>query len=200
MTQPLINILTRTANRPKEFKKCIASIRAQKYQPFKLIIATDSPDTSMLYIVEHTEGLNREIITVQKTGVPYNWNFYCNDLKEQVTEGWFFYLDDDDSLSDPRALKRIAEHLTDATHGVICQFLRNGRPKPLSKYLVSKEIIQGKIGGSCIFLHHTHKNVANWDGNKAADFRFIKAISEKIPLKFFKTVVVKAGNNGRHGQ
>jgi hypothetical protein len=93
--------------------------------------------------------------------------------------------------------------------GYICQFLRGNKKKPPlpspTPWLKWAEfppsaVVRGKIGGSCIFLHHSQKNVANWDGKKAADYRFIKAVAEKIPLEFVPVVVVKAGNNGRLGK
>lgn len=57
----------------------------------------------------------------------------------------------------------------------------------------------GKIGGSCIFLHHKQKNIADWKPHRAADYTFIKEVSEKLPLKFVKIVIVQTGNNGLHG-
>jgi glycosyltransferase involved in cell wall biosynthesis len=201
MTESLINILTRTANRPKEFKKCIASIKAQTYKDIRLIIATDSPDTSTGYILEGVKDVKHyKLLHVHKTGTPFNWNLYCNELKSLVEDGWFFYLDDDDFLVNKRCLALIETYLTNPERGVICQFMRAKRAKPSLMSIKNKEIIQGKIGGSCLFLHHSQKDIAHWDGNKAADFRWIKAVSEKIPLKFVPIVVVKAGNNGRHGQ
>jgi len=150
-------------------------------------------------IVAETYNMDRTVMFVDSTGVPYHWNFYCNNLKDHVTDGWFFYLDDDDYLKDNTALQRISEQLTDPREAVICQFMRGNKRKP-EVFTGPEDIIRGKIGGGCIFLHTTQKNIAYWDGKRAADYRFIKAVSEKIPLKFVPTVVTQAGNNGRHGK
>jgi hypothetical protein len=171
--------------------------------------------------------MNYQLFCVENTGVPFHWNFYCNNLKQRVEEGWFFYLDDDDFLYDEYVLASISRHLNDPKEGIICQFNRGAQPKPEydlgdlvrsdehgilfngqlfetkawgSFYVKPDSIVRGKIGGSCIFLHHSHKDIAHWDGKKAADYRFVKAVSEKIPLKFVPVVVVQAGNKGRKGK
>lgn len=196
----MINILIRTSNRPKEFARCIQSIRTQVYKDVQLIICTDSL-LSLDYINENIGGFYSDVFTVESIGIPYTWNLYCNELKERVTDGWFFYLDDDDYLLNKFALSQIASHLRE-DHGTICQFNRGRRSKPRLKVgdIKPEEIIQGRIGGSCIFLHHTHKDLANWDDQKAADYRFIRDVAQKLPLKFIDIVVVQAGNNGLHGR
>ena len=213
---PLINILVRTHLRDIEFALCMNSIAKQTYKNVKVIVCTDSANESYadttyqhyLEVIMDNRRLNYELFYVHPTGVPYHWNFYCNNLKERVTDGWFFYCDDDDALHRPTALEEIAQHLTDPSEGVICQFNRGSRAKPEYSgltlvhggYIQTESIVRGKIGGSCIFLHHSQKDIANWDGQRAADYRFIKAVAEKIPLKFVPVVVVQAGNNGRHGK
>lgn len=149
--------------------------------------------------------LSFEMIRVNNTGLPYNWNLYCNELKERVKEGWFFYLDDDDWISRAESLQAIAPHLDDPNVGVICQYYRGRLAKPVSlanrpdRTVDPASIVKGRIGGSAIFLHHSQKNIADWQGHKAADYTFIKSVSEKLPLKFIRIPVVQAGNGGRHG-
>jgi glycosyltransferase involved in cell wall biosynthesis len=207
---PLINILIRTtANRQKELLYCLATIKGQSYRNIQVIICTDiKEELDSILLIMYASNLNFQLINVKATGTPYHWNFYCNNLKERVTDGWFFYLDDDDHLHRPTALGEIAKHLTHSNEGVICQFNRGNKAKPEydetslmhNTYIKTESIVRGKIGGSCIFLHHSQKDIANWDGKRAADYRFIKAVAEKIPLKFVPVVVVQAGNNGRHGK
>lgn len=211
MNEPLINILIRhTAGRREELKRTLASCFAQSYQKIRCIICTDSKEAAddvhvFRYIVDH--------IKVTPTGVPFHWNFYCNNLKERVTDGWFLYCDDDDYLVNPHCLANLAPHLDNHTVGVICQFNRGARAKPQYRggveiavhnngypYVKPDAIVRGKIGGSCIVLHHSQKDIAHWDGQRAADYRFIKAVSEQIPLKWVPVVVVQAGNKGRRGK
>lgn len=209
----MINILTRSHDRPVELEKCIQSIMDQTYKKVHLIVSVDNDHT-----LQHTNTLLKlsrlsfEIIRVKNTGVDFHWNFYCNNLKDKVQQGWFLYLDSDDWLVDPHCLANLAPHLTDPNEGVICQFNRGVNPKPVydycevfkrdngHSYVKQTSIVRGKIGGSCIVLHHSQKDIAHWDGQRAADYRFIKAVSEQIPLKWVPVVVVQAGNKGRRGK
>lgn len=200
----MINILIRSHAREQEFKACIDSVKAQIYQDIHLIVSVDDDQTE-----EHTvktlseSGLSHEIVKVAPSKKPFYWNLYCNTLKSEVHDGWFFYLDSDDKLTGPRCLHDISKHLTDPDTAVICQFLRKGKRKPdfiNPGLMTSEQVIRGKIGGSCIFLHHSQKEIAFWDGERAADYRFIKQVSEKIPMTFVPIPVVSAENNGRRGQ
>jgi hypothetical protein len=213
MDGPLINILVRTTKgRDTEFRKCVKSVCDQTYKNKHLIIITDDKDRMPMYPPLTATGVTCQLLYVAPTGVPFHWNFYCNNLKERVTDGWFFYCDDDDFLYSPTVLEDIAPHLTNPSDAVICQFNRGVHAKPVydycelfsrsngSNYIKPSAIVRGKIGGSCIFLHHSQKDIAHWDGQRAADYRFIKAVSEQIPLKFVPKVVVQAGNKGRRGK
>ena len=201
----MINILIRhSEGRKEELKRCIASIQNQLYKSLHLIVSADSEvaHQSVFDILEPA-GLSYQIVRVQNTSVPFHWNFYCNNLKEHVTSGWFFYLDDDDTLVDSYCLKQISTHLIYPYQAVICQFLRKGKPKPIGQYagkMLPDQVIRGKIGGSCIFLHAMNKNIAHWDGQRAADFRFIRDVSMKLPMLYVPIPVVRAENNGRKGK
>lgn len=193
----MINILVRTSNRPELFKRMLASVKQQTFKDWKMIVAIDSLQ-AFNYIPTNHPQIDIIKVFPQKEYL-FFWNLYCNDLKKHVQDGWFFYLDDDDYLATSRSLENIAKHLTiDA--GTICQFIRNRKPKPHQIYIDSKKIIRGKIGGSCIFLHASHKFIADWDGGKAADYRFIIAVAEKVKLNWVAIPVVMAGNNGLHGR
>lgn len=197
----MINILIRTqASRQFELKRCLNSISSQTYKDLHLIVSVEEQDDKILDIIGRT-GLSFEILQVTNTGIPYNWNIYCNYLKQEVQKGWFFYLDDDDWLIDKFCLSQIAPHLSE-DHATICQYKRGRISKPRLKpgLIKPEEIIQGRIGGSSIILHHSHKNLANWDDQKAADYRFIRDVAEKLPMVFVPILVVKTGNNGLHGK
>ena len=186
---PLINILIRTCGRESLFKRCVASIEKQVYKNVNLIVSVDRPCS---YIPEGVEVVN---VTPGKT--KFFWNLYCNELKAQVKEGWFFYLDDDDYIQDKFALQLIAKYLTDPPQGIICQFIRWGKRKPNNAFMRMKRISRGNIGMPCIFLHESQKDVAMFDGEQAADFRFITDVSKKIPLKFVSVPVVCTDRIGR---
>lgn len=174
-TEPLINILIRT-HRPALLRRCLESVESQTYKNYRVILHT----------------------TVGRTP-DYEYNLFCNDLKSQVTDGWFFFLDDDDVLIDPTALKRISVHLDNPFQGVICQFLRNGKAKPGPGAFYYKKIWRGMIGMPCIFMHHTDKHIVDFEATEDADFLFIKEVSTMLPLKWVQEVIVDAGKRS-HGK
>lgn len=199
----MINILSRVC-RVREFTNCLKSIEAQTYRDVKVIVAVDNPGIvdTVRHLLQRSK-LPFQVVEVERDGIQYHWNLYCNALKAQVTDGWFMFLDDDDELADKDCLKNIHGDLSEE-HGIICQFLRKNKIKPPfnrdSFFMEPSDIIRGKIGGSCIILHHSHKNLADWDDQRAADYRFIRDVRATLPLKFVRKVVVRALNNGRHGK
>jgi len=122
----------------------------------------------------------------------YSYNLYCNSLKEEVTEGYFFFLDDDDFIIDG-AVARILPHLEE-NKALICQMLRNNRPKPNFP-----EIVRGRIGLPCMVLHHKHKLLADVVDEEYGDYQWIKRVTEQIRWKFVPIPLVNAGkrSNGK---
>ena len=181
----LINILIRTSNRPELFARCLHSIRTQTYKNIRIIVSVDS---DINYVPDDIDTIR---VKAEKR-FPAYYNLYCNELKKRVTDGWFFFLDDDDYLINDTCLEEIAFHLTNRNTAVICQFRRKAALKPNDFQIRAKLIIRGMIGMPCIFLHHSKKNLAYLDGNKAAAYRFIKRISGMMPTKFIHHVVAHA--------
>lgn len=203
----MINILTRySVGRVELFKRCLKSIQTQTYKDINLIVSADSEkaieeasgEIKLLRGLSLLKSKAELIEVIPDKSKPFHWNLYCNDLKSKVTEGWFMYVDSDDFLANPNVLTRISPHLKDERYAVMCRFLRHGRPKPTNRNM--GKIIRGAIGGSCIILHHTHKNVANWQSCKAADYFFMKDVAEKLPMRWTNVVVVEAGNGGLKGK
>lgn len=193
----MINILVRTSYRPELFKRAIDSIYGQTYSNFKIIVSYDD-DRALEYI---PDGFEKVRVYSDKT-LPFFYDNYCNSLKELVTGGWFFFMDDDDILYDTNALQKLSKHLI-GTCGIICQFNRNGKLKPSNELIRVRKIIRAKVGMPCLILHHSQKNVAHFDGSVgAADFHWIKAVSRKVRLKFVPIALVYADrrSNGSTGE
>lgn len=172
MNNPKINILIRTMDgRESQLAKCLNSITSQTYKNIEVKVHHDN----------------------SKVNEGYHYNLFCNTLKEQVNDGFYFFLDDDDNIHNENSLAEIAVELTDPNQAVICQFLRSGtKRKPSDEMMDRKEIINGKIGMPCIILHHTQKNIAQFTNTENADYLFIKEISEKLPCKFVKKILVNS--------
>jgi hypothetical protein len=193
---PLINMLIRhKEGREMSFYQCINSIRIQSYNNINLIIAREYINSSLLLPLLITRWIN----------VPaQHYNLHCNDLKAQVKEGWFFFLDDDDYLASPTVLEELSYHLFEGA--LIVQFLRknnNGRgrdvKKPSDRMMYDKIIKKGMIGGGCLVLHHSFKDVADWRPYQGADYDWIKAVTDVVPTRFVPLVlqIAETKNNGR---
>lgn len=178
MSQPLINILIRTSNRPALFARCIESVSGQTYKNIRIIVGHDRA-SSLDYIPKGLET----IFIYADNSIPYYYDLYCNDLKQQVTNGWFFFLDDDDILANPLVLEELADQLK-RPGAIICQFIRNGIPKPRDNYIKNKIIQEGKIGLPSMVLHHSFKHIGQLDGQKGGDYRYIKVVTDQVPTKF----------------
>lgn len=191
MTGPQINILIRTSYRPAQFARCLGSITNQTYRNIRIVVGFDN-----LRALEYIpKGIERQMVYADKT-LPYYYDFYCNQLKLNTEIGWFFFLDDDDVLASPTVLQELSTHLTVLNEAVICQFLRNGVPKPADNYIRKRVIREGKIGLPCLVLHSKHKTLSGLDGQKAGDYRYIKEVTDQVPTKFIALPLVSAGPRG----
>lgn len=180
----LINILIRTSYRPSLFKRCIDSIRTQTYQNLRIIVSYDD-DRALEYIPEEISK-----IRVYKSEKPFFYDDYGNSLKEQVTSGYFFFLDDDDVLASDTAIEQLVRNIKNKK-GVICQFSRRGHIKPSNSLIRKRQIFRSKVGMPCLLLHHSLKRLVDFDGSVgAADFHWIKAVSKKVELNFVPLVLV----------
>lgn len=169
-TTPLINILIRH-KQGRRLNKCIRSVHHQTYRNYNMFIHDD--DGSNVF--------------------PYHYNLFCNELKAKVTDGWFFFLDDDDYLNTPDALEQIVPYLTNPNEAVICQMKRgDSKIKPSGGNIRNKEIISGKIGMPCLILHHTQKHIADISAEDNGDYLWIKDVSMKIPVKFVEKILVNS--------
>lgn len=131
-----------------------------------------------------------EVILVHDLLAPradFSYNLLCNDLKAQVTEGFFFFLDSDDFII-PDAILTLKPYLEDENTAYVVQMLRNGQPKPRLPW-----ISKGRIGLPCLFLHSKHRHLADIGGDEYGDYHWIKAVTDAMKWEFLSLPVVDAG-------
>lgn len=179
--KPLINILIRTSNRPREFARCLASIVSQDYPEIRIIIGYDNP-RALRYI---PKGLEAYPVSSDRS-LPYWYDKYLVDLMALVTEGYIISADDDDFLN-PNVLSKLPlEGL-----GLIVQLQRGSNvvPKDL-------KFSRGAIGFPCIILHHSLKDIATISGHSQGDYFWIKEILSKVELSFVPIIVTYSPSRG----
>jgi hypothetical protein len=177
----MITLLIRCSYRPEGFSRTFASIPSGI-----TVMCSYDDDRALTYIPPHLRK-----IRVHKHNALFFYDNYCNQLKELVTEGYFAFLDEGDVLA-PGAIHLVSKYLG-GSNGLICQFKRGDKVKPPDDHMKHRRIMRGKVGLPCLFLHHTHKHVADFDGSVgAADYHWIKAVSRVVKLRFLPIVVVIA--------
>lgn len=183
----LINLLIRTSYRPVLFKRLLDSIDSQTYKNIRIIVSYDD-ERALSYIPEHLE----KVKVFKDDSLAFPYDNYCNDLKSLVNDGFFMFVDDDEVLASNDCIERLCKHLKNHW-GVICQFSRGGRLKPSNDLIKARIVKRSKIGMPCIVLHHSLKNMADFDGSiEAADFNWIKSITKKVKLNFVPLVIALA--------
>lgn len=206
-----INVLTRTSNRPNGFKKCHDSLLNQTYKNYLHIVSYDSKK-DLKYLEgekikkicvkpEKDEPQFKPEASVMLEYKPYN--LYCNDLLQQVKDGWIMFLDDDDMLAEKNVLKKLVSHIKECDEDTLLLWqarFPNGDLIPPVYTFEKEEIKLSHIDTACFIFHSKYKDRVKWDCWTAADYRFIRNLSGIIPNQLWipKTFTLK-NNFGDHG-
>lgn len=187
----LINILIRTGlpTRKELFNRCLNSIYSQSYSRVRIIVSIDRDCDYVDNWHMDYSGMMREIEIVNvfpdKT-LSYPYDCYLNELKELVTDGYVFVLDDDDILA-PGCLNKL-----DLSYpAILVQINHLGRITP-----INSNITIGNIGMPCLVLHHSLKHLAYYSGADHGDYHYAKEIASKIDFNFQELVLVECNNKG----
>lgn len=178
---PLINILIRTSNRPKQFSNLLDSIIKQDYPNIRLIIGYDKIE-ALRYI---PKGLETVFVSADHT-LPFYYDCYLNDMMQLIDEGYIWCVDDDETVNP----------------NVISQFPLEG-PGFILQLQRQKTIVPqnlnfsiGLIGMPCMIIHHTLKNEAKISGHGRGDSYWIREILSKHPLPFVPIIGVYSFGRG----
>lgn len=139
--------------------------------------------------IESAQGCEIIIHHGEKTP-SFEYNGYCNILKAQVKDGYFFFLDSDDFII-PGAINKILPRLSEDKANVV-QMLRKGNATPRGPV-----IKPGKVGMPCLILHAKWKDMADITETEYGDFDWIRKVTETIPWQFIRIPLVNAGIRSR---
>lgn len=206
MNNPLINILTRTSNRPNYFKVCFNSINEQTYLNKRHIISADNIKTEEYvkqyncdYIRVNVENKTRDINKINDA--PYN--LYLNDLNNKVEDGWVMYLDDDDCFMDNDSLQKIVNHIEHEDQLLLwrVKFPLVVIPEDIYMY---KQPALTHISMIGFMFHSKYINTVKFDNQKCADYRFISqlynTIKDKVWINEIHTKIQRTNNMGGFGK
>ena len=202
---PVINILTRTSNRPNGFKRCRESIVNQTYKNIRHLVSIDNLNDEA-YVKAHNveyffmdkEAISKEPdIPDPKTGNRFIYNLYLNHLINQVKEGWVFILDDDDYFADQYCVQKMVNAIKNTTDIILWQMkYPNGQTLPSLQELGAPPKL-ARISSQCFMVHSGIAKTIRWDGWKCGDFRFVqKAYAKTGEKRIIREVLVNLGGAG----
>ncbi|WP_418263878.1 hypothetical protein [Flavobacterium faecale] len=204
----LVNILTRTSNRPIGFYNCRQSIEKQTYKKIKHYVSYDNEEdivyldcTGVVKIkVEQYKG---EVLVNPEGYLHAPYNLYCNELLNNVEDGWIMFLDDDDHLLHNKVIAEIVSEIKKTNEETLFIWQMrypNGNVLPKHTHFISRKIEIGNIDTTCFIFHSKYKNHIKWDQWKASDYRVINALYNIIPnKKWLERVYIQKNNLGDYG-
>lgn len=195
MNKPLINILTRTHNRPEYFRICKSSIEQQTYKNVNHIVGSDVLCTYTEYYPLTKEETPPPSIPNGHYYTPYN--LYLNDLQKYVKDGWIMYLDDDDMFSYTNSLEIIVNNLTSEDDMVIWRVAITP-DFIVPSHSFGRDIVACDFSGIGFVFHSKHLPV-DWGNLSMGDYRVGKQLQNKgLELKWISAVLTQT-INGAHG-
>lgn len=204
----LINILTRTSDRPLGFYNCYKSIEKQSYKNIKQFVSYEKESDIVNFDLDNVCFIKvNKILKEYKINSEGNlhapYNLYCNMLLNQVTDGWVMYLDDDDHLFHNNVINEIVAEINKADEETLFIWQMrypDGKTLPSYKHFRKKEIVFEGIGCPCFIFHSKYKKFVQWDEWKASDFRVVKNLYDIIPnKKWIEKTYIQINNYGDFG-
>lgn len=193
----LINIITRTHNRPKHFKVCRDSILNQRYKNINHIVGTDSDCDYYDNAIKLSE---KQVLPKPDylASYPAPWNLHLNELNNYVKNGWIMYLDDDDKFVNDKSLEIIVNNITNDDEMLLWRVDINGLIVPREKILGN--ITPGNISGIGVMFHCKYLPV-DWSSWNFGDYRIItQLLNKKIKPKWIDMILTQTQGQPNHGK
>lgn len=204
-SEVVFNILTRTSGRPVGFRKCHFSIANQTYKKIRHVVSYDTDED-----LDYLQSVHVKKVRVKRKkykgelarkGHEVNfepYNLYCNRLLREVKEGWVFFLDDDDMLSNEHVILEITEEIKKVDEDTLLIWRTkypDGKKLPGEESFKAKEIKYMDIDTACFAFHSKYKKSAEWDAWRGADYRYIRDLARIIPQQRWILEIVTFKNN-----
>ena len=191
----LVNVITRTHNRPKYFKVCRDSILNQSHENINHIIGSDVE-------CDYTDYIKLELsdVVLEKPDIgtyPAPWNLHLNELNKHAIDGWVMYLDDDDKFTTKDALKIIVSNIDNEDQILLWRVNISGWIVPTDEAF-GKVISPGNISGIGFMFHTKHLPV-DWGSWSYGDYRVLRELSKKLKHKWINLVLTQTQGKPNHG-
>lgn len=192
---PVLNVLTRTCNRPNRFRRCAESIEAQQTKvTIRHFVSVDRPCTyaEADVVVPATGSIAPEIPAASQSHRDAPYNLYVNDLLAAVKNGWIFVLDDDDEFLTADAVAKLEPYLADENNMVVFKFAM-GDCKGDKRFVMpnahGKGLRINDVPCSCYVYHSKHKALGLWHGKYSGDFFAASNLAAKLNVVWVDEVL-----------
>lgn len=201
MKTPLINIITRTRNRPRFFQLNVSSLNQQTYNNLHHIV-TYQVDEDLSYINEYQysnttlvkvpnvikdNSLEKTIEGLTVHHSPYN--LFLNEAHKYVKEGWVMYLDDDDIFSFANSIEFLVNEINkydlETKHLWKVQFPRWTTPNDsyFQSYVEGKPLKNSQISMIGMLFHSSHLDKVNFHEWACGDYFAFKELDKLLPKR-----------------
>jgi len=200
----LVNILTRTHNRPKHFKVCRESILNQTYKKINHIVGSDVDCDYYDKAIRLTiNDVQYPQLMPEYNTYPAPWNLHLNELAKYVKDGWVMYLDDDDKFVHKNALKIIVNNIDSENELIVWRVKINineqGWIVP-SDSAFSKKIEAGNVSGIGFMFHSKYLPV-DWGSWSYGDYRvYMQLLNKGLKLKWIDLVLTETQDKPKNGK
>ena len=167
----VVNVLTRTSNRPRFFYFNHQSVTSQSYPRVIHHVSYDDEATHgyvQMYPDLQTLAVERQR---RKNGTDFPFNEYCNLLMQQVKSGWVMFLDDDDLLSSPDSIAIAMRHVKDEDTLLLWKVQLGTQIIP--KKCFGREPLISDVSAIGFMFHSKHIQKASWESRRGGDFKVI---------------------------
>lgn len=181
-TQPLINVITRTSNRPLFFYCNWESVNNQDYPRIRHLVSYDDEETREYIERYENLGLGDRFSAYHIPRPAYKtdrfpYNLYCNELMSHVKEGWIMFLDDDDMMSGLDSVSEMVKHIGSEDDLILwrVQFPNRVVPK-----FINRKPKMGDISAIGFMFHSKHVTPDMWDDRQGSDYRVINKLYGRL--------------------
>ena len=118
MTAPLVSVMISTHNRAGYLREAVASVLAQTFTDFELILCDDASSDETPAVCLELERLDSRVRTLrhkQNVGMVHNWNSGLS-----VSVGHYFCKLDDDNRYLETFLEKTVQALQETAGGHVC--------------------------------------------------------------------------------
>ncbi len=165
----MFTVITRTANRPKFFRRCRESLLAQTHKNYFHLVVTDDPADQypagdFVALVGRKEGRGH--------------NLYFNEVAQHIpaSHPWVIFLDDDDRFTTPDALACISGAISTDDDFILWQVQFPQGLIPGDAWGFPPQ--PGNITGIGICYHRKHW--VDWRAQSFGDFFVISELYNKL--------------------